>query len=240
MNTEQKKQRERWLFDRARDAVPAWTSGEVDSRSENPDIVVSSNGLLYGVEVTELIHPARRADIQTKRIICELARRKACRDDDSLRVSVCFSEAHSFGKLDQQPAADELAALVSAAIARFDGDSVTLELHGGFDFSSARFSTIYLHRTPESRFGEWRPVQAWWVPPLTADDVQGEIDRKSPRLRDYQRRAPSIWLLLVTDGFDGSTARCVAHDVYQRSYKSPFSGVVLFEDAMNRATLLCG
>jgi len=237
---EVKKIRERQLFERAQRLVAVWPAGIVDDQGESPDLVITAPGRLYGVEVTERIEGKRRAQVELHRAVCDRARRLYLQSIGiaGLSVAVIFRNGISLKKSDQQPFAEELATVVARQAPRNGPERLNLQLREGHNFSSSVFSTIFVHRVPEATRDNWRSADAWWVPRISAQDVDSEIQRKEPKIADYLCRVPAVWLLLAADGFNASSAASIDDEVFAASYVTRFAGVVLLEEAMDRATLL--
>jgi hypothetical protein len=84
----------------------------------------------------------------------------------------------------------------------------------------------------------WQAVNAGWTPRLQIDQVQGEISRKEPRVPTYRKRVDEIWLLVATNGIVRDSASSVDDDVLEHEYTTSIDGVVLLDEAMQRAVTL--
>ncbi len=235
-----KKSRERSFFDRVHAQIGIWPRGEIDDSGENPDLVIDSPDGKYGVEVTEIVRGPTRAELESKRIICEMAYRRYIKETAivGLAVKVLFLPNARPTKSDQILASQELFGIVASHFPQATSEVTNLELSCRDDFNSLWFSAIWLHYHPALQRSIWQPVNAWWVPQLSAGNIQKEIEKKEVKLPNYRNRTPRVWLLIVTDGFDGSTASSFGDDTLSQEYVTSFDGVVVLEDALNKATVL--
>lgn len=235
-----KKRRERYFFDLAQQLTGCWPTGHVDDEGEQPDIVVSTEGGAYGVEVTELVGDVRKAFEDSRRLVCEKARALWLSEGrlTALDVRVTFHEKAVMNKRAQDVAAHELVTIVKAHSSD-SGESLASHLQCGVSFESAFFHSVWLHYRPSIESATWQPVGAWGVPLISVTDIQAVIDKKQGKLEAYRRRAQDVWLLVVLDGFTGSSVGTLDDAVRLHKFVSPFTGVVLLEHAMGRASTLC-
>ena len=235
-----KKRRERYFFDLAQRLTACWPAGHIDDQGEQPDIVVSAEGSAYGVEVTELVRDDRKAFEDTRRLVCEKARALWLSEGRlaALDVKVIFQAKVVMNKRMQDAAARELVTIVKAH-SPDSVESLASHLQCGVSFESALFQSVWLHYRPSIEYARWQPVGAWWVPLITVTDIQAVIDKKQEKLEAYKRRAHDVWLLVVIDGFAGSSAGTLDDAVRSHKFVSPFTGIVLLEHAMGRASTLC-
>jgi hypothetical protein len=49
------------------------------------------------------------------------------------------------------------------------------------------------------------PIGTTWVPPTDAEEIARIIASKEAKLSEYRKRCPSIWFLIVIDGFQLSS-----------------------------------
>lgn len=235
-----KKWDEAHFFDRARALVERWPDGAVDAGGEGPDIVVTTSSGKYGVEVTELLRGDIRAVEETRRLICEKAKERFLGHVNAggLAVKVIFRGEFVLNPRAQELAADEIAAIIVSQFRGSLSDVWEAKLERGKDFESDLVGTIWLHHHPALPRSLWQPVAAWSVPIASVETVREAIDRKEDKVASYRLRAPSVWLLIVMQGFSGARAWSVDDAVYVHAYRSSFDGVVLFDYAMNQAHIL--
>jgi hypothetical protein len=235
-----KKSIERELFLRARRHVSLWPLGAIDDGGEAPDLLISGPYSSYGVEVTEIVRTQEKAMLEARRIICALAKSKYVLQGgrDGLQVTGIFDEAVALSKRSYESIADELVEIVVSEVPNGSTGAVRLRLERGSAFQSTYFTTVWLHETPMIARSDWRTANAFWTPVLHIPEIQAELARKEAHLKRYRRRVMQVWLLLVADGFDGSTSWSVENAAYGAIYKSNFDGVVLYEQAADRATTL--
>ncbi|MCE1182496.1 MAG: hypothetical protein LWW81_09365 [Rhodocyclales bacterium] len=238
--TRRKKLDEAHFFNRARALVECWPDGVVDADGEGPDIVVTTSAEKYGVEVTELLRENTRAVEETRRLICQKAQMRFLRrvNADCLDVKVVFRGEFVLNPRAQEIAAEEIAAIVLSQIRGSLSDVWGARLECGDDFESDLVAAIWLHHHPACPRSLWQPVSAWWVPIASVETVREAVDRKEDKLAAYRLRAPSVWLLIVVQGFSGARAWSVDDAVFAHRFHSSFDGVVLLDYAMNRAHIL--
>ena len=153
-----------------------------------------------------------------------------------LQVKVLFWPHVRISKADQRPASLELCRIVKDAfpLGTTEAFSKRLGLHDD-DFESDYFQTLYLHYHPLLAQAHWQLAEAHPVSLLTADEIQGEIDKKEDKVAQYRKQAPVCWLLISTNGFEAPPAKSVDDSILARVYRSSFDGVVLFDELMERA-----
>ena len=235
-----KKQRERMLFDLAANLVTVWPSGLVDDAGENPDLIVSGEFGSYGVEVTENIRPEEKRRLRFTQRICEDAHKLYLKKGGlaGTSVTVNFMPDLTIGKSEISEATLQLFTIVESytnsnptTVACFDTDSDET-------FRSRWFLKVWINFHPKTSRSIWQPATAFWVPPLSESQIQEIVSSKEKKVSSYRSRVRDVWLLLVVDGFDGASAASVKLEALGAEYLSSFNGVVLFEFAMNRATVL--
>lgn len=234
------KRRERDYFDRAQPHVPAWTTGTVDDAGESPDLVIQASGRIYGVEIVEHVKPEPREAARVRAEVCGQAHRVYLDRGGAagLAAQVVFARQPRTA-IERTQAADDLLNIVLGCYPAAPGaiSHMHLESHG-HDFKTPWFSSLWLHHHPEMTRSIWRPVAPWWTPILTAETLEGVIARKEKKLTRYWQRVAEVWLLIVADGFDEASAGTPTEGALSRVYATRFTGVVLFENGLCRATVL--
>ncbi|WP_250501611.1 hypothetical protein [Caballeronia sp. AZ7_KS35] len=240
LKAECKKRAESFFFERAQGLVTFWPTGTVDATGEEPDIVVDRPGGRYGVEVTEMLRGEVRAVEETRRLICEKARTRFLRaiEADCLDVKVIFREHLALSQKDQDSAATKLAAIVGCRIVSIPSGVLSVRLEEVKDFESDLFVSVWLHHHPNCPRSRWQPVSAWWVPVASPADVQTAIDKKECKVAAYRKRVENVWLLIVLQGFSGSATWSLDEAVFSHRFSTTFDGVVLLDNAMNKAHLI--
>lgn len=235
-----KEQEEAHYFERAQAHLDCWPQGQFDAAGEEPDIVVDAPNGRYGVEVTWLLRGNLRAVEETRRKICDAAQSRVLArvPAPGLRVAVNFLGISALNPRAISDAADELASLAASHLGGALTEKWSACLESGEDFESKLFAKVWLHHQPEISRSTWQPATAWPVPVASTDDVRTAIDRKEGKVATYRRRAPTVWLLIVAQGFSGSSAWSLHDEVFTHFFQSSFDGVVLLDYAMNRAHLL--
>lgn len=237
---QRKKQDEAHYFERAQALLSCWPPGQVDASGEQPDIIIDALSGRYGVEVTWMLRDDLRKVEETRRKICETAHRRllAIVPALGLRVAVNFLAHGALNPRAISDAADELAGIVESHLAGPLTEKWGGSLESGEDFESRLFAKVWLHHLPESERSIWQPANASWVPVASIEDVRTAIERKEEKVAAYRRRAPTIWLLIVVQGFSGSSAWSVDDEVTSHFFRSSFDGIVLLDYAMNKAHVL--
>lgn len=231
MSLSAKKEEERRAFELARQQVLEWQGETVDDLGENPDIVLPELGI--GVEVTAIVDGRRRAEWRAKLNALGFAQARHQQETGptGLHVSAAFARGLEITKTDQEPACQELLSIVRSNFSPDTKERFSKRL-GGYRFGARYFSAVSLHFHPEVPSSGWQLAEANAVLRHAADEIQSVIASKEARLTGYRARAPRCWLLVVTNGFDPSTATSIDDDALTATYESSFDGVVLLDDAM--------
>jgi hypothetical protein len=232
-----KKERERYFFERANQSLACWPDAAVDSAGEEPDIVVRASGKIVGIEVTEMLRGGVRAVEETRRVICEKASKGyfSVVPAHGLAAMVVFRGERGLNKREQDCAAKELTAIVLVNVRSVPTGTMQARLVDGVHFTSQWFEKIWLHFHPSVPRSRWQPVSVWWVPRVFSADVQKVINKKELKLSAYLTRTAEVWLLIVVDGFEGSSAASMDDAVYSHQYSTNFTGIVLYEHTVDRA-----
>jgi hypothetical protein len=233
-----KKARERHFFEHAQALLSTvFAEGEVDSHGENPDIVVRSKSLTYGVEITEIVRQSAQARNQAEWTICREAQARFTVPSlkGGLKVQAAFRDSANVDKSNWKTAASELLGIVTQLMPTTADGTYSAEASCYEHFESTVFRHIWLHYHPQITRSIWQPIKAWWVPALNADSVIEKIASKELRLAAYKQRVNSVFLLLVVYGFDGASAASIDEALLQHAYRTRFDGVVLLDYSMQRA-----
>lgn len=203
---------------------------------ESPDFVLNQEGASFGLEVTQLLHPAngsalpRRGKESLRDLIIERAQSiYEGTEGTVVIVSVIFNPALDITKRDVEWLAAKLANVVIRNMPVQFG-SASEE----FDWENRAWFPEEINRVSVARFQEitkshWYSPDSEFLLECTAELVQAIIEKKEAKLVDYLRAVPECWLLIVLDDFRLSGAFVISQAVLDHVYPSGFTRVFLFQ-----------
>ena len=155
MSQHQKNNQELRVFSWAQQIRPdLWPEGEVDHEGENPDIVVTTDTLCYGVELTVQMHQRSAHSDAAEAQICKLAKGMASLIGikPGLRVTAAVAGAFAepIPKRRWPAVADELLRIVSMLDTGTRGVDVSWS-HGASiaaGLESTEFEAVWVYHTP--------------------------------------------------------------------------------------------
>lgn len=240
---DKKKRHERFLLDRFLERQ-GMTPTSVDT-GESPDFLITLDGRVVGVEVTELF--IQRGSPEA-RLLPEDPTLQAI---ESIFIKI-VSKAHAIYSDPTNPPVlshivfsnpiipgnkkkdDQIAKLIADQIQSMSRqDSEWSEWRSRDDEReenplSEWVSFISTSRVPE-QFAEWSHNRAGTVCPLTRARIQEEIDKKAPKIDEYKKRSQEIWLLIVADRTRTSQRFSVGPDFSWDSICSPFAKTFYYD-----------
>jgi hypothetical protein len=235
-----KKLREVRFFEKVREMRPElWPRSErEDFSSESPDIFVDLGVDSYGVEITEIVHQQARVGESDRNKVCRLASRIA-QIGLGIKVDVLF---HSNIAL-ESPATRQVVATLLAQLVRGFADH-----HGNARWQERvdcwgsplgdYASQVFMHFIPMREHPVWQAAEAWSPKFLFSDRIAEVIARKEPKLAAYRKKALKVFLLIVAEGFRGSTAIQIRDEALSCEYGTDFSGIVLLDYGNNSSHIL--
>lgn len=178
----------------------------VDDDRETPDFLLSVDGRIVGVEVTEIFvdndgGPDNPAAIEANvdRVVAEAW--KFYRDQGGRPVHASFGfHTGMVRNMRRRDTAQKLAAFVAGLELPKDRH-LSLTPYSGDPFPDVpELAFLNLLAVERWELAVWTSPKAGFVAPLTAQVLQEAIDRKRGRIDDYRAAAPEVWLLIGTSG----------------------------------------
>lgn len=223
-----KKLREKFLFERF--AEMAKVSFEiVDETREAPDFIVSIDGKLVGVEITELFvsHERGSKTMQayesiSSRIVISAQELYQHSKMPPAHVTVCFNSGVDLSNLNRDKTAKALSEFVQklnlSEWQRVDWRSEDMD-------ESLPDDIAFVHAlgVPSFDLAHWTVARAGWVAPLSITTLQSCVDKKARRLKDYQKTIAENWLIVVADATKPSQNIQAVNEFNAKSISSPFA-----------------
>jgi len=220
------KQRERFLLERFIDA--SLFDVEILEEREAPDFIVRAEGLLVGVEVTELfishdIHgnTPQAHEANSAQIVAKAQQFYRESGGAPAHVSICFGPGHSLRGLNRDKSAQMLSDYVRG-LNLSPGVHINArpeELDGSLP---DEISFVHALGVPSFDMAHWSVARAGWVAPLTLATLQERIDAKAKRLSRYKDAIAANWLLIVADARRPSSQIEAKSDFNAQAVLSPF------------------
>jgi hypothetical protein len=195
-----------------------------------PDIVVvGADGSRHGIELTDLnpggdsgqVH--READSLRNQVLLRARALWVQTGRPPLHVWVSWKPDGL--PRDRHRLAARLCDFVSRHLPQSD-PAVDFEVAPEDDWPILRVSVSW---ASELSGGDWRDGDMHEVPPLTEDEIQRRIERKSERTKEYRETYACLWLLLIHSDTNPSTWAHVTTTVRNATYASRFDRVGLFD-----------
>ncbi|MFN7121786.1 MAG: hypothetical protein ACK4NM_07115 [Hydrogenophaga sp.] len=235
-----KKTREIAFVRIAREALPEVWPDElgVEVPSESPDVVLESGALSVGIEVTELVNETVKNGEARRRKVCTRARNIA-NLGLGIDVAVLFRREVDLARpAEREEAAKLISSLVLQHAAGRAGEDWRVRVDCWGTPLWTYVSTVFVHYIEGWQFERWHSAEAWPVGSLDPARLRKAIHGKEPRLSAYRQKTSTVYLLIVAEGFTGSTAVHIPTHTLDATYSTDFDGVVLLDRAMGQAHLL--
>ncbi len=233
-----KKAREMAFVRIAREALPKLWPDELGGEvpGESPDVVLAGGSV--GIEVTELVNETVKNGEAWRRKVCTRARNIA-RLGLGIDVAVLFRREIDLARTaEREEAARLIAELVHQHASRHEGNDWRVRIDCRETPLSTYVSTVFVHYIEGWQFERWHSAEAWPVGSLDPARLREAIQGKESRLSSYRQKTSTVYLLIVAEGFTGSTAVHVPSHTLEATYLTGFDGVVLLDRAMGQAHLL--
>lgn len=198
---DRQKQRERFLLDSFIQTLNLPI--DITEEREAPDFLVSYEGQVVGIEVTELFVPQHGSttlqahESLTSRMVQRAKADYQQRGCPPIHVNIGFVPRIDLRNTNR----DRLSkALVDFLATRPLAQWERLDWHPD-EPGELPDEIAFLHAlgVPDQEFAHWVVPRAGWVHPLTNALLQASIDRKAPRLETYRSATSETWLLIVAD-----------------------------------------
>jgi hypothetical protein len=169
---------------------------------DKPDFILNVDGLRLGLEITEIVTPLYREQEALRSRMLRLASDLWIQGGlPPLRASVYFNNQHPLRRSDMLPVAQLLVAAAQLGLP-VEGEMRRIEAGiGNGRHLPNQVLSIGLACLPAKLRTHWVPSDSGFVPALTPEQLQKEIDRKERQRHDYSQDIEQCWLLLCVDGF---------------------------------------
>jgi hypothetical protein len=243
--TNGQKARERAFLTEAVSLEPLLFTGPIQD-SERPDFLMQAAGTTIGIEIMEYARGQHTGE-------SAMRRSEAAQKQLANMAHQAFKANHAepiFVTLHcnpyEAPAKAELQRLVSILV-DIVGQHIPQELYAkikldyddleGTGLQSFVYS-INVQRVRDDRGDGWGVMSADFIS-TTAEELQGIINFKNPKVPDYLTRCDKIWLFIVAESFlDLSGNISFSEDVLQHRYTTSFERVLFYDRATKRVHLL--
>ena len=232
-----KKERERWFFEKLRGLQPDLRRGEVE-QGDRPDIrVVSSDGSTIGIEVTELLHSAQPNgdSLQAQESLSNRIVRRAQMLYEKLQrepviASVHFDPAYNLHKADVPRLAKALEKLVGRNLPEV-GEMAEEQYNWlNREYFPEEIHSILLHRFEGQAENFWNAGGGTYVPALRPEELSSIVAKKSSRVGDYRKSCDKLWLLIVANGVTLASIWAIEREVVAKVNKGPFDRAFVLHD----------
>jgi hypothetical protein len=229
-------------------AVPA---AEVEE-SESPDFLIRIDGRIVGIEVTEYVRrgtgerQAPRGGSSLRKIEDDgkrFAERAKDHFEEWYRTRLYVTFPWVGVRLPKRSAevaslAAELAELVRGYESQFGFENCQVPSSAIAGSALADYiGAPWIMRLNEG-YSSWSTGMAGKTT-LLREEVQAEINRKTPKMNAYLQQCDAVWLLIVASGHHPSSWATLSDDVTRHAYQFPFERVIFFDRANRQvATLL--
>jgi hypothetical protein len=196
------KEQERRAIEDLRRVDPGFPDGIIDE-GEAPDFIVRGADGCVGIEVCEYFRTERPLGSHPKEQEAlghqVTARATALAIERGLPACwavVSFTHGIRLLKRDVEPTADAIVTAIERApgtMIRNDGDL------------PACIDDIVIHPLAAKHAPFVSSIGTAWAAPLEDDELTRIVRGKEGKLAAYQRRCPTVWLLIVIDGFQLSS-----------------------------------
>lgn len=224
-----RKERERFLVESF--IRNANLQAEIVEAREAPDFIISVDGKLTGLEVTELFvsDTPGGESLQAGESISSLIATNAQRmyqaaGGSPVNLSMCFYPGMSLRTINRDKAARAICDFVLAL-------GITTSEHIDWRPENCEDPQIQLPEqiafvhalgVPSFDMAHWAVARAGWVAPLREAPLQQRINEKAKRISAYQNAIPINWLLVVADAMKPSSLIEVKPDFATNNLQSPF------------------
>lgn len=221
---ERQKQRERFLLDSFLQTLNLPI--DITDEREAPDFLVSYDGQVVGIEVTELFVPPREGttlqahESLTSRIVQRARADYQRQGGPPMHVSIGFTPRCDLGGTNRDNLSKALVDFLAAhPLAQWE------RLHWQPDDSwqlPDEIAFVHALGVPDQEFAHWAVPRAGWVHPLTAALLQASIDKKASRIETYRSATAESWLLIVADRTNPSQLFDAGEQLNGCALRSPF------------------
>lgn len=232
-----KKERERWFFEKLRGLLPDLLSGEVE-QGDRPDIrAVSSDGSTIGIEVTELLHSAQpngdslqaQESLRNRIVRCaQMSYEKL--EKEPVIASVHFDPACNLRKADVPRLVEALEKLVRRNLPEVGEKAEEQYNWLNREYFPEEIHSILLHRFDGQSENVWNARGGTFVPALRPDELAAIVAKKSSRVGAYRKNCDKVWLLIVANGLTLASIWTIEREVVAKVSRGPFDRAFVLHD----------
>jgi len=231
LTRQHRKQIELFRFELFRKRTGAVPVGEVSQpHLPEPDICVTGQDCVIGVELTELVTNKRERAQESEQegVVAAAQRHYECKGLPCLGADFYWKDGANVSKTQPRDLAPFLAQLVASHVPGI-GKEVILDpsWEATEHFRHPLFDRIWLNRVVEYDKNLWGIPRSWSVPQMVPGVVQLRIDAKNGRPAQYRVNYSQRWLLITSDGGVPSSGFDLTSHVLEHTYKSTFDRVFL-------------
>ena len=232
------KDRERFYFERLRNALPAIPAAPLVER-EPPDFVVGEAPARLGIEFTVLHLPpsagarpaAERHALKTQIMATAERMHSAC-GGPALYVKALFRPGQPLYKKDVAQLAEQVCDAVCSAPAP---GAVSEVLDVNWQHLPREIASIRVRGSVNGEDRLWSADHAGWVAAVQPEQVQHELSRKAATAAAARFWCDQLWLVIVNDPFTGAAFAELADAAREAVYTHPFDRAIWLEPHEGRA-----
>jgi hypothetical protein len=189
-----------------KECLPNFPAGDIVDE-ESPDFLVHTSGGPFGIELTELFHPAPAEGLPSQaneslenRTVAKAKQLYESFGGPPLIVRVGFSSQAGLTKSRIQSLAPQIAELVSHSTPATDE---RVRLHNQWrsnDTFPVEIDSIAIARPSYIKKTHWSTSRAGGLWHPTTAEIQAVISGKDKLVESYRKKCASVWLLMITSG----------------------------------------
>lgn len=222
-----------------KEIYPDFPAGDIE-KSEKPDFVVHTRTKLVGIEHTEIFQPSapngkslQARDSLAQKVVEQASSFYLENNDRPLLVQVMFRPKVNINARDTRIAKAIVRLVVETDIQ--PGISLTLKRsRENLEYFPGEIVMIHVYRHPNGIENKWRASSSGYIPEITPEQLQEEIDRKEEKLSSYRSRCPEVWLLIVADDRRHPSIVDLASQSISHHYRTHFDRVFFFWNSSRR------
>jgi len=211
------------IFQKRTGILPGGEASQPDP--PEPDICVTVQGALIGVEITELVtsRSQRAQESEQDGVVAATQRLYAQKGLPCVGAEFHWKDAASISKTQRRDLAPFLAEVVASHVPGL-GEQIILDPtpEATEHFEHPLFDRIWLNRIVEHDENLWDSPRSWWVPRLVPEVVQSRIDGKNGRPAEYRVNYTERWLVITSDGAAPSSGFDLTASVLDHVYSTTF------------------
>lgn len=208
--------------------------GEIES-TETPDFIVHTQDKILGIEHTEIFQPGlsdgtslQAQDGLAQRVVSKANSLYLEQYGQPLLVQIFFNYRVMIHKKDVDRLAKAVVHLIETTPIE-PGNPITLRrtTENSVDFPN-EIARLHIYAHPNGKENKWRSSSAGWIPEVTPEFVQEQINQKEQKLDNYKSQCSEIWLLLVADNLRNPSSVDLSQLALAYQYSTGFDRVFFF------------